>query len=53
MFMHSELVLCITITFLLLIGGDQGSRPNNRPNEKEFNAQLGGNMNLTCDIVGK
>ena len=37
----------------LFLGGDQGSRPDNQNTEKTFNAQLGGNVNLTCDIVGK
>ena len=36
----------------LFLGGDQGSRPDNQNTEKTFNAQLGGNVNLTCDIVG-
>ena len=34
-------------------GNEGGSRPDNNLNVKEFNAQLGGNVNLTCDIVGK
>ena len=38
---------------LLFLGGDQGNRPDNQNTEKTFNAQLGGNVNLTCDIVGK